>query len=317
MALNMDGEYRDGYYVSAEMKKIWKVELDLLREFLDFCQRNGLKCWADGGTLLGAVRHQGFIPWDDDIDLCMLREDYDRMNRIGNSDFHAPYFLQTAYTDVDYFRGHAQFRNSNTTGIRPSDSFQPFNQGIFIDIFVLDGVPEDSETRQRVAKNHKKRLKLLKAKNMNILYSGRLFQIFRKLKARYLVHKHGWATLYGQAEDIVRAQPANASKEVAEITFSGYRHVMSRSLFDETVWLDFEDMKIPAPKRYDEYLKGEIGDDYMTPRMVPNLHGEVVFDTERSYTEWLPEVRKKYKRYLLRRLLKKVGLAKVSEPQYP
>lgn len=309
MAFNMEEEDRDGYRVTAEMKKVWAVELDLLREFLGFCRRNGLRCWAEGGTLLGAVRHKGFIPWDDDVDLMMPREDYDRMNMIGNSQFRHPYFLQTAYTDNGYYRAHAQFRNSSTAAIRPSDSYQPFNQGIFIDIFVVDAVPPEGRGARLddILRRSAYPRKLLKAVNMNVVYSGRLGQVFRKLKARRMLRSRSWQDIYRQSEDVLRETAWDETGKVAELTMSGDRHVFDKGILDETVWLDFEDMKIPAPARYDEFLRGEFGDDYMTPIMAPSMHGGLILDTERSYRELLPRVRAEYRRSVWSRLWKKLS----------
>ncbi len=290
----------------AELKDIWAVELDLLRVFLQYCERHGLRCWVEGGTLLGAVRHKGFIPWDDDVDLAMPREDYDRMCRIGNEGLEEPYFLQTAYSDTDYHRGHAQFRRSDTAAIRPSDCYQPFNQGIFIDIFPLDAAPDDRALVHEHRKRCLKILKLLKAKNTHCITSGRLTLIFRKLKARWMVKKMGWTTIYEKAEEEMRALARMPHTKVGELTSLGEDKLWDKSIFEETVMLPFENLMVPAPKGWDAFLRVSFGDDYMTPIQAPSMHGEVVFDTERSYKEVLPEVQRDYRRSMWRRLKKKV-----------
>ncbi|WP_302782657.1 LicD family protein, partial [Acidaminococcus intestini] len=141
----LDEEVQDGFLVSQKRKEVWAVELDLLTEFDRVCKKYKLRYFADGGTLLGAIRHGGFIPWDDDIDLAMFRDDYDKLCSIALHEFKNPYFFQTEYTDRGSLRGHAQLRNSNTTAILRNslNCKYKFNQGIFIDIFPMDSVTEN------------------------------------------------------------------------------------------------------------------------------------------------------------------------------
>ena len=110
-------EVRCDYLVNEKMKKIWAIQLDLLNKLLEVCQKHDIKVFAFAGTLLGAVRHKGFIPWDDDVDVCMERKEYERFLEVCNDEFPHPYFLQTALTDKRHFCGYARLRNSNTTGI--------------------------------------------------------------------------------------------------------------------------------------------------------------------------------------------------------
>lgn len=147
-------EERCGYVVKKEMKEVWAVELDLLAEFMRVCKKNNLIFYADGGTILGAVRHKGMIPWDDDIDLMMTRDDYDRLCKIAQKEFRFPYFFQTEETDPGSRRGHAQLRNSMTTGILFCEKKQKlkFNQGIFIDIFPVEDLPDNTSERQEYLK---------------------------------------------------------------------------------------------------------------------------------------------------------------------
>lgn len=132
------------FYVDEKRKKIWAVELDLLLEFDRICKEYELKYYLSVGTLLGAVRHHGFIPWDDDIDVEMPREDYDRLQVLyGERD--TPYFLQTPYTDSYYAFSHIRLVNLNTTCFTKVFAYQPMKQGIFLDIFPLDKWDEKDE----------------------------------------------------------------------------------------------------------------------------------------------------------------------------
>ncbi|WP_254262217.1 LicD family protein, partial [Lactobacillus helveticus] len=150
-------EVRNDYKISADMKKVWAVELDLFKQLDQICKKHNITYYADGGTLLGAIRHHGFIPWDDDMDFIMLRSDFEKLCKVS-SEFKEPYFFQTEETDPGSLRCHAQLRNSETTGILNSDLSKkyPFNQGIFIDIFLLDGVPEDAKERSSFVKSLQK-----------------------------------------------------------------------------------------------------------------------------------------------------------------
>ena len=114
-------EIRCGYTVDEKTKRVWAVQLEMLDEVERICKANGLKYFADSGTLIGAIRHEGYIPWDDDIDLVMLREDYDKFVQIAPKWLKEDLVLQTVYTEKNYLRGHAQIRNSKTCGCNEED----------------------------------------------------------------------------------------------------------------------------------------------------------------------------------------------------
>lgn len=136
--------------MSKERKELWGVELDLLWQFKNICDKYHLKHYLDGGTLLGAVRHGGFIPWDDDIDIAMPRTDYDRFLECAVKELNYPYFVQNDWTDSTFYCC-TKLRRSDTTCIHKKDleGHFTFNQGIFIDICPFDNVPDDLVERQK------------------------------------------------------------------------------------------------------------------------------------------------------------------------
>ncbi len=130
------------YRVYRGTKDVWAVNLDLLEVFQKLCEKHGLRFFMGFGTLLGAVRHQGFIPWDDDVDLLMPRQDFEQLKKFA-AEISPPYFLQTEDNDSEFWhRGMMKFRNSSTTCIERRNLKVDFNQGIALEILPLDSVPD-------------------------------------------------------------------------------------------------------------------------------------------------------------------------------
>ena len=144
----LNEEIRCGYTVTKQKKELWAIELDLLVQVQKICKKHDIQYFAYAGTMLGAVRHNGFIPWDDDIDIMMTRANYKKFCDIAEKELEYPYFLQTEKTDPTSIMGLAKIRNSKTTGILKSHENRnfKFNQGIFLDIFPLDNIPDEEET---------------------------------------------------------------------------------------------------------------------------------------------------------------------------
>ena len=124
------------------LDEVKKIELDILIQFDTFCKNEGLYYTLAGGTLLGAIRHKGFIPWDDDIDVMMPREDYNRMLQIVRDKKNGSKFDFLIPGDPDYFYPFAKFCDNETVA-EMDDNYS--KHGIWIDIFPMDNLPEDNE----------------------------------------------------------------------------------------------------------------------------------------------------------------------------
>lgn len=295
--MNMQKETRKGYVISENMKRVWNLQLQLVRKLLEVCDKYGLRVWAEGGTLLGAIREKGYIPWDDDIDMAMLRPDYDKFQEIAAKEFGKPYFIQNGYTD-DYANGMTKIRVDGTTAILDHNNIcYTRHQGIFIDIFPLDAVPDNPDDLDRLMVEAKRIIRPLK------YYYGGSYSIFhpqilmRTLRGAYLVKTQGRGAVYKKYEDLFRKfkieDNANVSPHAWYYDLKHYGR--DKHWFDGTLWMPFEDIMMPVPSGYHEILTVQYG-DYMTPVKAPTIHGDfLVLDTERPYQDYLPKLKKQHR----------------------
>jgi lipopolysaccharide cholinephosphotransferase len=280
-----EAEERCGYHISEKMKKVWAVELKLLDYFDQLCREHNLRYYIAYGTLLGAVRHQGFIPWDDDIDVVMFRDDYEKLKVIAGEVVEYPYFFQNSYTDTMIW-AFAKLRDSRTTAIEFPDFPSEFHQGIFIDIFPLDDVPDNTSMKPIIGEMQREiwmsivepeRLKGLIDRGRQLaLDADILLELLRMpIRERMKMFEDFSASRFG------------ASSRVNFLTddFVGYPNML-REWYADTVYLPFENMAVPAPAAYESLLSCLYG-DYMTPAQIPNMHEGIFLDPDASYTQYM------------------------------
>ena len=284
-------EERDGYLVSAKMKELWAVQLDLLCELDRVCKKYGLKYILDFGTLLGAIRHKGYIPWDDDLDVSMLREDYDKLMEVGPKEFKHPYFLQNQITDKYYADCVTKLRRSDTLFINQYHKgvTNRYNQGIFIDIFVFDNVNEVEENALKaISKNSRNayfRMMVLAyppMKNDGIKFPFKMIRLLL-YKLRYGSGKKEYQRLEQRAKECPR------TGIVCSVMYVN-PHCRPLDVYDEIIEVPFEQFMMPVPARNNEVLRLLYGDDYMTPHNIPSGHRRYLFDVNHSYDELKSDV---------------------------
>lgn len=307
--MNLESETRNGYFIPADMKKVWAIEIKLLIKLLDVCKKYNLNIFAEGGTLLGTVRHHGFIPWDDDIDMAMLRDDYDKLQAIAIDEFKAPYFFQSGYTDL-FPSGMSRIRMDGTAAILPQTLNAECHQGIFIDIFPLDAVPDDDKTfKQLLAKKEIEKEKMMLYCNNHLSFSNLKYD-WIILKAKLGIWITGFHAFFAKYDNLIKQYNDKPHRRVSIFSWLfKKRYLRDRDWYNETIYMQFEDIMIPVPKEYDKILTTQYG-EYMKPVNESTMHGGfLVLDTERSYTYYLPRLRREHKMCERKQWLKHIGVS--------
>ncbi len=277
--------------ISEESTKIdsnlWDIQLELAIELRRVCEKYNIQYFMTGGTLLGAVRHKGFIPWDDDMDFAFTRKEYNKLKKVAKEEFKGKFVFQCPESEEDiYFGGFARLINADTTYIITENLYKKSKCGLWIDIIILDFVEDDCEkaTMQFDKIRHHQRLLYAKVyeEQVNFLEVGKSLWDKYKLEANDML-KDEICEKINHYSTICKN-----TKYVTSFTYKNNKYApikYSKNCYDEVVYLDFMGNKFPAPKGYDELLKTQYGENYMEIPDNANkvtTHGNVIFDIKNS-----------------------------------
>lgn len=272
-----------------ETYELQRKSLEMLLFFKDFCEKHSLKFFFCGGCLIGAVREGGFIPWDDDVDVFMPREDYEKLIEIFNNESGSErYYLQVSTKEKLTKNLFATICDSNTTFIKSYQADLDINHGIVLDILPIDGCP--SSKVKRIFQMVNALFYSLYLIGEAPLNNGKLIEIAGKILLGIVPSKAlRWKIAMGCHRRMTKYKLSDCV--YATELCSGPYYMKKRYFakdFSDTVYLDFEGYKMPAMVGYDNYLKEAFG-EYMElpPEDERVCHHELEFvDPDNSYKNY-------------------------------
>lgn len=305
-------EVRCSFMVPTAVKQAWAAELEVLAEIDRVCQRHGIQYFADWGTLLGTVRHGGFIPWDDDLDIVMKREDYDKFMKVARFDMEEGFDVQTYRNQKDFwlFMGKVVGKNRFCFEKEHLRRFHNFPYIACVDIFVLDYVykdPQKEEERRRLCKymlgvadaivegSFGSKEKERSLKTVEEMYGKSIKRMEDPVEmGRYL---------YGEIEKIFAEVPEQEADSLTQLFpwgLKGNALHFPKEYYEKAVYLPFECTAMPVPVLYDKMLRLRYG-DYLKLVKSAGAHNYPFFEGQKENLQKvldfpLPEFRPEYKR---------------------
>lgn len=272
------------------MNELQICEFEILKEFIDICDKLNLQYFMLGGSALGAVKYQGFIPWDDDIDVGLYREDYNKFVKEAPNYLSKNLFLQNYRTDANFAHIYSKLRNSNTTYIEKNAAHLNINHGVYIDVFPLDGYPKDSKKQSKLEK--KKRIyKFIHESNFRYKRSNKEEFVVRALRL-FGVSKWTKGILKKYEQMIACCSVLDSEIICNHGNWKGKLEYVPKRYYGKGTRVTFENIQVRIPECYDEYLTQKYGDWRLELPLEEQKghHYYEICDLERPYTYYIENI---------------------------
>lgn len=308
-------EYRDGFYVPSAIKQAWAAELRVLSEIDRICQKYDISYYADWGTLLGAVRHGGFIPWDDDLDICMKRNDYIRFRQVADSELPRGFCIHDYERKEDHWLFLARVVNSEKMcfDIDHLERYNNFPWLTCVDIFILDYLyPDEADEKDR----DEEISRLLSFADDFIV--GKISDHEANIERARLESAYGIklpkfndrrafaVAMYALVESRMSCVESDDTDRIGQLVpwiVNGDDRGFPKEYYDKPLRLSFENTTIPVPSHYAQVLRQRFG-DYLTVKKEWNGHDYPFYEGQRTTMEKLagmPVMRNEFSDDILKR----------------
>ncbi len=293
----LEDEVRLGFYIPATIKQAWAAQLEVLKVLDDICRECNIRYFADWGTFLGAVRHHGYIPWDDDMDIVMIRDDYDRFFEEAPKRFPEGYSIHTFRNEEGFKEFHAVVVNSPSARFDKEhyDKFHGFNYLCGIDIFILDYVYPNDEDEDKRDKEALYLISLADSILEDNLTTDTIEANLKRVKEitgislpSSMDKKSLWIRLYELADRKCAEVPPEQSDTLTQMVPWGLKKQLSRrypkSDYEKNLRIPFENTTIPIPLFYDKLLSRRYN-NYLSINKAGGAHDYPFFEKQKKDLE--------------------------------